>query len=121
VKPTILYDSDCGFCKWSLHKILAWDRNERLRAVPIQSEEGERLLASIDPEKRLESAHLVTADGRVLSGGAAAPAVLRLLPGGFPLAALTALFPGATDRSYRWVARNRSRISQTLRINRGRR
>src|SRR5207245_9789881 len=44
-RGVILYDQDCGFCKWSLDKILAWDRSKRLRAVPIQSDEGERLLA----------------------------------------------------------------------------
>ena len=27
----LLYDSDCGFCKWSLDKILLWDRHGRLR------------------------------------------------------------------------------------------
>jgi hypothetical protein len=46
----VLYDQDCAFCKWSLDKILAWDRSERLRAVAIQSEAGERLLAGVDPE-----------------------------------------------------------------------
>ena len=38
----VLYDADCGFCKWSLDKLLAWDRRQRLRPVAIQSAEGER-------------------------------------------------------------------------------
>ena len=47
--------------------------------------------------------------GGVRSAGAAFPPLFRLLPGGSPLAALTARVPDATDRAYRWVAGNRSR------------
>ena len=50
----VLYDRDCGFCRWSLDKILAWDRRRRLRPVAIQSEEGQRLLAPVPPEHRLD-------------------------------------------------------------------
>ena len=46
-QSVLLYDEDCGFCRWSLDKILAWDRAKRVRPVAIQSEEGSRLLASI--------------------------------------------------------------------------
>jgi predicted DCC family thiol-disulfide oxidoreductase YuxK len=112
----LLYDEDCGFCKWSLDKILAWDRAKRLRPVPIQSEDGARLLASLDPDARLDSWHLVDAQGRVFSGGAAAEPLSRLLPGGRPLAALFAFFPGATERAYRYVARHRDRWARLLKI-----
>jgi hypothetical protein len=61
----------------------------------------------MDEERKLASWHLVTADGRVHSAGAAFPPLLRLLPGGRPLAALTAAFPGPTERAYRYVARTR--------------
>ena len=112
----VLYDEDCGFCKWSLNKILAWDRSRRLRPVPIQSEEGERLLADVAPETRLDSWHLVDADGRLDSAGAAVPPLARLLPWGGPLAAVFAAFPAATDRGYRYVARHRDRWARILRI-----
>jgi predicted DCC family thiol-disulfide oxidoreductase YuxK len=105
----LLYDRDCGFCRWCLGKVLAWDRGRRLRPVAIQSEEADRLLAGMPEEERLASWHLVDADGRVRSAGAAFPELLRLLPAGGPLAALTARAPSATDRAYRWVAGNRSR------------
>jgi predicted DCC family thiol-disulfide oxidoreductase YuxK len=90
----LLYDRDCGFCKWSLDKILAWDRGGRLRPVPIQGEEGERLLAAVDRETRLDSWHLVTPARQVLSAGAAAEPLARLLPGGRPLAFVFRSFPG---------------------------
>jgi predicted DCC family thiol-disulfide oxidoreductase YuxK len=88
----VLYDQDCGFCKWSLDKILAWDRSKRLRAVAIQSEEGDQLLAGVDPELRLTSWHLVT-DGKVFSAGAAAEPLARLLPGGVHWPPSSAPFP----------------------------
>ena len=108
-KVKLLYDRDCGFCRWSLGKVLAWDRRGALEPISIQSEEADRLLAGMPEETRLGSWHLVEADGTVRSAGDAFPGLFRLLPGGRPLAALTARSPRATDRAYRWVAGNRSR------------
>ena len=106
-RATVLYDRDCGFCRWCLGKVLAWDRRGALRPVPIDSEEGERLLSGVPAQERMSSWHLVGEDGSVRSAGAAFPALFRLLPGGGPLAALTSRAPAATDRAYRWVAGNR--------------
>lgn len=110
----VLYDSDCGFCKWSLDKILAWDRRHALRPLPIQSEEGERLLAAVPRWEWLDSWHLVTADGEVLSAGAAAPPLFEALPFGRPLAFLTRTYPAITERFYRLVANNRSRLARLV-------
>jgi predicted DCC family thiol-disulfide oxidoreductase YuxK len=108
----LLYDSDCGFCRWSVDKVLAWDRENRIRPLALQDPEADRLLPGIDDETKMASWHLVTADGRVFSGGAVAPPLLRLLPGGRPLAAITAAFPGVTERAYRLVSRNRDRFGR---------
>lgn len=115
-QSVLLYDHDCGFCRWSLDKILAWDSARRVRAVPIQSEEGSRLLASIAPEARLDSWHLVRDDGTLFSAGAAAEPLARLLPGGRPLATVFAAFPGITERAYRFSARHRGWLARLLRI-----
>ena len=104
----ILYDQDCGFCRWCLTKLLAWDRRRRLRPVALQSEQADLLLPEMPEEQRMGSWHLVDAEGRVASGGAAFPGLLRLLPGGAPLAAFVARAPQLTDRVYRAVAGNRS-------------
>jgi len=112
---SVLYDRDCGFCRWSLDKILAWDRHRVLRPVPIQSEEGERLLAAVPAGRRLDSWHLAS-DGELRSGSAAAPPLFAALPGGPPLAAALRRFPGATERVYRWVADHRSLLVRLLRI-----
>ena len=106
---TILYDPDCGFCRWCLGKVLAWDRGRVLRPVPLGGEEADRLLAQVPAGERMSSWHLVEQGGGVHSAGAAFPPLFRLLPGGSPLAALTTRVPDATDRAYRWVAANRSR------------
>jgi branched-chain amino acid transport system substrate-binding protein len=115
-RPALLYDRDCSFCKWCLGWVLRWDRRGRLRPVAIQSAEGAELLAELDPEARLESWHLVLADGEVVSGGAAAAPLARRLPGGRPLAFLFATFPRATERAYRWVADHRGSLARLLRL-----
>ncbi len=112
-EATLLFDAECNFCAWSVAPLLRWDRARRLRPLAIQSEEGQRLLADMPPEERLASWHLVTADGRH-SAGAAFPHLFRLLPGGRPIAALTAAAPRLFGRAYRWVADHRSRLSDLV-------
>jgi predicted DCC family thiol-disulfide oxidoreductase YuxK len=107
----ILYDADCGFCRWAVDRVLAWDRAGKLRPVPLQGPEADRLLPGMSEEARMASWHLVL-DGRVYSGGAVAAPLLRLLPGGRPLAPAVAAFPGLSDRAYRLVARNRDRFGR---------
>jgi predicted DCC family thiol-disulfide oxidoreductase YuxK len=108
-QANLLYDRDCGFCRWCLGKVLAWDRRGSIRPVPIESEVGERLLRGMPRERRVASWHLVGADGMARSAGEAFPELLRMLPAGSPLAELTSRTPRATDSAYRWVAGNRSR------------
>jgi predicted DCC family thiol-disulfide oxidoreductase YuxK len=107
-RATVLYDADCGFCRWSLAKLLRWDRRGALRPVALQDPEAASALPGMTEEERMASWHLIDADGEVRSGGAALPELLRLLPGGTPLAALTARVPRLRDRGYRWVAGHRS-------------
>jgi predicted DCC family thiol-disulfide oxidoreductase YuxK len=113
-RHVVLYDEDCGFCRWSLDRLLRWDRHRRLRAAPIQSEEGDRLLADLSEERRLASWHLVTPDGRRSSGGAATAPLARLLPGGALIAFLAETFPRTTDRLYRWLALHRDALGRRL-------
>lgn len=113
-RAVILYDADCGFCKWSLAKLLAWDRGRQLRPVALQSAEASALLPEMDEEQRMASSHLVSGGGEVHSGGAAAAPMLRLLPGGGPLAGLAEAVPGLVERGYRLVAGNRDRIGPLI-------
>jgi predicted DCC family thiol-disulfide oxidoreductase YuxK len=111
---TLLYDQDCGFCRWSVDKILAWDRHGRIRAVSLRSDEADGLLHDVDPRMRMDSAHLVSAEGRVYSAGALVDPLLRLLTGGRPFAVIAGALPGTTERAYRLVARNRHRLGRLL-------
>jgi predicted DCC family thiol-disulfide oxidoreductase YuxK len=118
-QAVVLYDEDCAFCRWSLDKILAWDRRHQLRPAAIQSDSGQSLLASMPESERLDSWHLVLPSGEVRSAGAAAAPLAELLPAGRPLAFLLRSFPGFTERTYRRVAANRNRFARWLRIDAG--
>ena len=105
---TVLYDHDCGFCRWSVGRLLAWDRAGRVRPLAIQSAEGQALLGDLTPEQRLATAHAVDAAGRRTSGGDALAPVAAVLPGGAPLAALARRAPALARAGYRAVAGRRS-------------
>ena len=92
--------------------LLSWDRRRRLLPASIQSPEGQRLLRDVKPELRLESAHAVTPEGRVYSGGAAFEHVAAVLPAGAPLGLVGRLFGRPVDRGYRWVAAHRTGLSR---------
>ena len=110
----MLYDRDCGFCRWTVAWALRRDRDGVLEVAPIQSEAGERALADMEPAKRLESAHAMHADGRRSSGGAALRDVLGALPRARGLARLAELSPRGTELAYRLVADHRSQISKLV-------
>ena len=113
-RAVILFDDYCGFCRWSLSRILAWDRHGRLRPVALQSPESDDFLKGMDEERKRASWHLVAPDGRTHSGGQAVAHLARLLPGGTPVALLAGAVPRTTERAYRWVARHRNRLGRAL-------
>jgi predicted DCC family thiol-disulfide oxidoreductase YuxK len=107
-RVTLIYDRDCGFCRWCLGKVLAWDRRHAVRPLPLGTPEANGLLEDVPAGERLRSWHLVDEAGAVHSAGAGFEPLLRLLPGGGPLAAVAGRFPGATQSGYRFVSGNRS-------------
>jgi predicted DCC family thiol-disulfide oxidoreductase YuxK len=118
VEATVIYDNDCGFCRWSLALLLDLDP-KALRPLPLGTPEADYLLHDLPPEERDSSWHVVidppgveqlsfdTVPARFSAGAAFAP-VLRHLPRGRRLAWLVARVPGPTERGYRWVAGHRS-------------
>lgn len=111
----VLYDADCGWCRWTLAKFLRWDRRRRLTTLAIQAPAAGAFLAGMTMQERLASWHLATPDGRLHSGGAVFAPLLRLLPGGAPLALAASALPGLTERTYRWVADHRRLLARPLR------
>jgi predicted DCC family thiol-disulfide oxidoreductase YuxK len=104
----VLYDGDCGFCRWSVNWALRRDRDRRLTATPIQSTTGEFLLGDLKPDERLREVHVINDDGSRSSGGAAVKEVLTALPTSRALARVVSVSPRMTQLGYRFVARNRS-------------
>ena len=110
----VMYDAECGLCKWLLVLLLGWDRGGRLKPVALQGPAADELLGDLMQEERMASWHLVSPAGERWSGGAALPPLLRLLPrGGLP-AAVFARFPKLTDRAYRFVADHRTQLSKLV-------
>jgi predicted DCC family thiol-disulfide oxidoreductase YuxK len=110
----VLYDADCGFCKWLLSGLLKWDRAARLQPIALQRSEADDLLRELTPAERMASWHLISPAGERRSGGAAVPPLLRLLPAGRLPAAGFARLSRLTDRGYRWVAEHRSQLSKLV-------
>ena len=128
-KATVIYDAECGFCKWCLAVLLSADRSggepgrscppskqvrwarsagtHALRPLPLGTPEADRLLADLTVEERNASWHLVDESGERMSAGAALSPALALLPHGRIPAAVVARMPRLTERGYRWVAEHR--------------
>ena len=110
----ILYDADCGFCRWSVARLLQLDSDKVLQPLTIQSTEGQILLASVPEAERLESAHCVDAAGKVTSGGDAFAVVAEQIPGLRLTAGPARAVPGLIRGGYRLVADNRSLASRWM-------
>ena len=111
---TVIYDADCGFCRWSLAVLLSAAAPGALRPLPLGTVEAERLLADLTAEERNGSWHLVDDSGTRTSAGAALAPALSLLPGGRIPASLLARMPELTERGYRWVADHRGLIGRLV-------
>ena len=62
----MLYDADCGFCKWTLSLLLRWDRAARLAPVALQRPEAADLLVELTPARALYACIGVGSAARVL-------------------------------------------------------
>jgi predicted DCC family thiol-disulfide oxidoreductase YuxK len=114
-RAVLLWDGDCGFCRWCVARVLRADGDRRLRPVTLQSEEGERLTAHMGRDVAMASWHLAMPDGRLLSGGAAFAGLGELVPAFGPLGAAARRFPGPVDRLYRFGAGHRDRFGAVTR------
>jgi predicted DCC family thiol-disulfide oxidoreductase YuxK len=109
---TVLYDGNCGFCKWMLAGLLRFDPDRKLRPLALGTPEADELLSELTPDQRNASWHLVSPDGVRRSAGDAAPALFDLLRGGSVPAKLLAAGQPVTNRAYNWVATHRVQLSR---------
>ena len=108
-KATLLYDQDCGFCRWSVRRVARWTGG-RVELMPLQSPDADGLLGPVAPRK-MESWHLVLPDGTVHSAEDAVPDLLRLTRGR-GLAPLARALRAPIGLVYRFVARHRHRLGR---------
>lgn len=108
----MLYDADCGVCA-ALARWVARVGHD-VAVAPIDGPLGATLLRDLVADERLAGMHAVDRLGRRLTGGPAVPAVLRLLPGGVPVARLAEAFPAVTAAAYDAFAANRRRVSRAV-------
>lgn len=117
----VIYDGACGLCQGSVGWVSRRARPGAFEFLPCQAAERRVRYPAIAEATCLEAIQLVLPDGRVLGGAAALPEILRRLRGWRWVAALFRL-PGAgllAPVVYRWVARNRYRISCAIGAPRG--
>jgi predicted DCC family thiol-disulfide oxidoreductase YuxK len=110
----VLYDADCGFCRWAMAWAVGRDHHHVLVAVPIQSRLGAELLADVVSSERLRSARIVREDGCRRSGGAAAAEVLGALPATRALGRLASSMPRSTALLYSLVAARRKSFGRLV-------
>jgi predicted DCC family thiol-disulfide oxidoreductase YuxK len=117
----VLYDADCGFCRWTMAWATRRDHRHLLVPVPIQSPLGSELLADVVPSERLRSAHVLRDDGGRRSGGAAVGDVLSVLPPTRVLGRLAHSLPRTTALLYDVVAARRRSFGRLVGNQAGRR
>ena len=103
-KAWLLYDADCGLCKFVVARVLELDRAHRLRPLALQEPGAAELLPGLDEADRMRSFHLVDSEGTVHSAGAGLAELFPMLRRSPRLAA----------RLYWLVAGNRDRLGRLL-------
>lgn len=104
------WDSNCRFCNVMKRAAVALDWGNKVTFLPLDSPAAEIDLGHLSLQERMESSHLVTADGEVHSRGEGALGLAQLLPLLAPLVFVFRLLPYSrplADRAYRWVASHR--------------
>lgn len=100
----LLYDADCGLCKFVVARVLELDRARRLTPLALQEPRAAELLPGLGREERMASFHVVDSDGTVHSAG---DGLAALFP---PLKRV----PRVASRLYRLVADNRDRLGKLI-------
>ncbi len=106
MKPVLIYDHSCAFCRRWVERLKRWDRGDRVALLPLQDPSAPAV-ARRGIEELRKAVHLVTPEGAVFFGARAAKELCRYLPGG-SWVRLFFGFPGimpVAERVYGWIAR----------------
>ena len=104
----LAYDADCGPCSRFKRVVGVLDSRRRIAPISLARADADGILDGVPASRRHSSFHLVAPDGQVLSGAAAIPALVRMLPGG-RIPSLMLMAPGV-PRAVRFVYQTLSRL-----------
>lgn len=109
----VIYDGDCGICSAQVHKLVWWDCQKQLAYLSLHDPEVQRRFPDLSHDRLLQEMAIVDRRGRRYWGPEAIRYLTRRLRRLW-WAAPAAYFPGSMllwRPLYRWVARNRYRLS----------
>jgi predicted DCC family thiol-disulfide oxidoreductase YuxK len=115
-RPLLLFDGDCGFCRYWVARWQARAR-DRVDFAPAQQEASR--FPQITEEAWKRSVQLVTPEGAVYSGAEAVFRILAYAPGLHWMLAVYRYLPGArliTEAAYRLVADHREFFLKLTRL-----
>ena len=109
---TVLYDGECSFCSSQVRFIRRYDRRNRFRFVPLQSEEGKSLIRSAGLRDNDPDTVVYDSGDSIEVRSSAVLKILGELGGAWRLTKVFLLIPtGLRDFFYRLVVRNRHRLA----------
>ncbi|MBI4057557.1 MAG: lipase maturation factor family protein [Elusimicrobia bacterium] len=111
-KPVLVYDGDCGFCRYWVRRWQSWT-GDRVEYAPLQ--EASAQFPEIPREKFIAAVQLIEPGGQVRSGAAAAFRLLSYVPGwgwGWNLYQRVPGFARVSEWVYRLVADHRTFFSR---------
>ena len=109
---TVVWDGTCRTCARLVGLLEMWDTAGEIETIPSQNTSVYVRFPWIPAEAYAEAMQLIGPGGRTWQGAAAVEQLLRILPRGWLLGWVfrLPLMGAATDRFYRWFARNRYRF-----------
>ena len=90
----IAYDTACGPCEAFRRAVALVDSGRAFRFLPLGEAEASGILDSVAPAMRYRSFHMVDRAGKVQSGGAAVPSLMKVLYPGRMVPAMLVGSPG---------------------------
>jgi predicted DCC family thiol-disulfide oxidoreductase YuxK len=118
-KPLLVYDGDCGFCRFWLAR---WYRQLSPRLAIAPYHEVVDRFPELPVARFRSAAQLIDTDGRVFAGAEAMCRALALVPGRGGWLFVYQSVPGARflfDAGYRFVAGNRPALFKVTRMTYG--
>lgn len=115
-KDWVLYDGECGFCRWCAAWIKRRDAQGKFRVVPFQQAPSPPMTDGLR-RKCEQAVHVITERGEVLKAGRATVYVLSSLPHvGWLRVFLYPPLVWVAEGAYWLVARSRGIISRFVSI-----